>query len=571
MNKNAEPQSARPRSTSARTDRRQRVWYSLISSILGKRMVTPPKFKLRVEVEPGPKPSIARLATARTAFVGRTLRGPVGRALLVKSFAEFQQTFGGLWQPAPLGYAVEQFFDNGGREVLIVRVVNGARAASLNLSAGDSFLNLEALRPGKAEFLRASVDYDAIPPSDTKHFNLTIQRVRAQGTSQVDDQEIFRRVSMLPGSDTYLATAIGTSQLVKFTGALPRCRPDRTVNPSSGVAHAYVQSNSDGDDGAPLCDYDVIGSEVEGTGIFALSGVDYFNFLCIPPLSRDKDPGLPVLLVAERYCALRRALLIVDPPAHWHTADDALRGLKTWQLTSENALMYFPRILAQDKLRGQVEAFAPCGAVAGMLARSDEIFPLWDPKRNDEAVPRPGYRPTCVVSDERRDKLTRMGVNTIQAVRSAVRSGTIPRTFAAGRAVSADWQYLSARRLALFIVNCIERGTRWAANAPAHSEIGGLLAQRVRVFFEGLYVAGAFGTRRVDDAYFVVVDERANAQGSSAAQFQFLIGFAAAHGSGLHSFRITHGPNGTQVQTVSTNRLNLAAHSPAELDWVERG
>jgi hypothetical protein len=513
--------------------------------------------------------SIARLATARTAFVGRTLRGPVNRPIAIKSFAEFQHMFGGLWQPAPLGYAVEQFFDNGGREALIVRVVNGARAATLSLNAGESVLKLQALRPGTREFLRASVDYDNIPEGDTKHFNLTIQRVRSQGTSQVDDQEIFRRLSMLPSSREYLPIAIAQSQLVKLDGGLPLLRPDRTLNPSSGVANAYVQSNSDGDDGAPLSDYDLIGSALERTGIFALSSVDYFNFLCIPPLSREQDVGPSVLLVAERYCKQRRALLIVDPPAHWHTADDALRGLRDWQLTSENALMYFPHILAHDKLRGHFESFAPCGAVAGMLARSDEIFPLWDPERNDEAVLRPGYRPTCMVSDERRNKLAVHGVNTIQGVRSAARSGPRPRTLAAGHAGSADWQYLSARRLALFIVNSIERGTRWAANAPARIEIGELVAKRVRVFFEGLFVAGAFGARRVDEAFFVVCDERAHAKGSAAAEFQFLIGFAAAHNNDFHSFRVTHGPMGTRIQPVSLNRLNFAPYSPAELEWVE--
>jgi uncharacterized protein len=533
-------------------------------------LVTPNNLQLRVEEQTGPKLSIARLATARTAFVGRTLRGPVNRPVVIKSFAEFQHVFGGLWQPAPLGYAVEQFFDNGGREALVVRVVNGARAASLSLSAGDSMLRLQALRPGTREFLRASVDYDNILDSDTKHFNLTIQRVRSQGTSQVDDQEIFRRMSMLPGSKEYLPTAIAQSQLVKLDGGLPLRRPERTVNPSSGVANAYIQSSSDGDDGAPLSDYDLIGSEVEGTGIFALSHVDYFNFLCIPPLSREQDVGLSVLLVAERYCAARRALLIVDPPAHWHTADDALRGLRDWDLSSENALMYFPHILAHDKLRGHFEAFAPCGAVAGMLARSDEIFPLWDPERNDEAVPRPGYRPTCMVSEERRNKLAMLGVNTIQGVRSAARMGPRPRTLAAGHAGSIDWQYLSARRLALFIVNCIERGTRWAAQAPTRIEIGELVAKRVRVFFEALFVDGAFGTRRVDEAFFVVCDRRARSKDSATGDFQFLVGFAAAHGNDLHSFRITHGANGTRIQPVSTNRLSFASYSPAELEWVDR-
>ncbi len=532
--------------------------------------MTPSNVSARVEEQLGPHQSVARLSTARTAFVGRTLRGPVNRPVPIKSFAEFQHIFGGLWQPAPLGYAVEQFFDNGGREALIVRVVNGARAPTLSLRAGDSVLTLQALRPGTREFLRASVDYDNILDGDTKHFNLTVQRVRSQGTSQVEDQEIFRRLSMQPGSKGFLPSVIAQSDLVRLVGGVPLRRPERTLHPASGVANAYVHSNSDGDDGAPLSDYDLIGSELDGSGIFALSDVDHFNFLCVPPLSREQDVGPSVMLVAERYCQKRRALLIVDPPAHWHTADDALRGLRDWNLASENALMYFPHILAHDKLRGHFESFAPCGAVAGMLSRSDEIFPLWDPERNDEAVLRPGYRPTCMVSDERRNKLAMFGVNTIQGVRSAARVGPRSRTLAAGNAASADWQYLSARRLALFIVNCIERGTRWAATVqPAH-DIAELVANQVRVFFEGLFVAGAFGARRVDDAFFVVCDERANSKSRTAQDFQFLVSFAAARNSDYHSFRITHGASGTKIEPVSLNRLNFAAYSPAELEWVDQ-
>jgi len=532
--------------------------------------VTPSNSTARVEEQLGAYQSIARLATARTAFVGRTLRGPVNHPVPIKSFAEFQHVFGGLWQPAPLGYAVEQFFDNGGRDALIVRVVNGARAATLALRAGDSVLRLQALRPGTREFLRASVDYDNIPDGDTRHFNLTIQRVRSQGTAQVEDQEIFRRLSMLPNSKGFLGSAIAQSQLVALAGDLPLRRPDRTLNPASGVANAYVNSSSDGDDGAPLSDYDLIGSELDGSGIFALSSVDHFNFLCVPPLSREQDVGPSVLLVAERYAKKRGALLIVDPPAHWHTADDALRGLRDWNLASENALMYFPHILAHDKLRGHFESFAPCGAVAGMLSRSDEIFPLWDPERNDEAVLRPGYRPTCMVSDERRSKLATFGVNTIQGVRSAARLGPRPRTLAAGNAGSADWQYLSARRMALFIVNCIERGTRWAATAHPANDTAELVATQVRVFFEGLFVAGAFGSRRVEDAFFVVCDERANTKGGSPQEFQFLVGFAAARNNDYHSFRISHGPSGTRIQPVSLNRWNFAPYSPAELEWVDK-
>jgi hypothetical protein len=533
-------------------------------------LVTPSNVGLRVEHARGPDQTITRLATARTAFVGRTLRGPVYRPTFIKSFAEFQRIFGGLWQPSPLGYAVEQYFDNGGHEAFIVRVVNGARPVTLTLSAGPETLRLRALRPGTREYLRASVDYDNIPVENADEFNLTIQCVRTSGTEHVEDQEIFRRLSVVPASEGYMPRVVGRSELIQLAGEMTARRPDRTLDPASGHSAGYVNSNTDGDDGAPLTDYDVIGSELDRTGIFALSSADYFNFLCIPPLSREQDIGPSALLVGARYCRARRALLIVDPPSQWQTADDALQGMRGWNLANENALMYFPRILALDKLRGHFELFAPCGAVAGMLARSDDQYPVWVPARHEEAVLRPGYRPGCLVTEDRRMKLAALGVNTLQAVRSAARIGVRPRTLAAGAAGSADWQYLGTRRLALFIVNSIERGTRWAASAQPRAQVADAVAAQVREFFEQLHDAEAFGPRRMEDAFFVACDPRINAPDSSACgEFLFVIGFAAARKAEFHSFRIAHSAAGSTVQPVSLNRLNSPHYSPAELNWVE--
>ncbi len=530
--------------------------------------MTPSNLGLQADAERGREPSISRLSTARTAFVGRTLRGPVCRPIFIKSFAEFQHVFGGLWQPSPLGYAVEQFFDNGGREALIVRVVNGARSATLTLKAGAQTLKLQALRPGTREFLRASVDYDNIAPDALAHFNLTVQRVRAHGTGQVEDQEIFHRLSLLPNSDSHLPRSLGQSTLVRIVGEVPTQRPDQTLDPASGLATAYVNSNCDADDGAPLTDYDLIGSSLEGTGLFSLRQAEYFNFLCLPPLSREHDVGPSALLVAARFCKESRALLIVDPPAGWLTADDALSGLRNWNLCSENALMYFPRVLAHDKLRGHFEVFAPCGAVAGMLSRHDEISPVWVTPEREEAILRPGYRPACLVGEDRRVKLAALGVNTIQAVRSTGRMVLRPRTLGAGSTASADWRYLSARRLALFIVNSIEHGTRWVSAAKSPAETPRFVAAQVQAFFEALHEAGSFGERRVDDAFFVICDERVNG-GDSVNEFHIVVGFPAGGARQFHCFRISHSPAGARVQPVSLNRLNFSRYSPAELDWVD--
>jgi uncharacterized protein len=62
------------------------------------------------------------VATSITAFIGSALRGPTGTPGSVNSFADFERLYGGLWAQSTLGYAVQQFFLNGGSQALIVRV-----------------------------------------------------------------------------------------------------------------------------------------------------------------------------------------------------------------------------------------------------------------------------------------------------------------------------------------------------------------------------------------------------------------------------------------------------------------
>src|SRR5580692_6872196 len=244
------------------------------------------------------QPAIERVATAVTAFVGRTLKGPVNRATSISSFDEYQRIFGGLWQPSTLSYAIEQYFENGGRSCIVVRVCNGGRAPTLSLPCGPQTLSLLGVSPGTREYLRAAVDYDGIAASETDRFNLVVQRLRAAGTELIEDQEIFRRVTIRTDAERSLPEVLSASRLVRLVGALPQVRPDRTMGPGSVGAMGYVASNPDGDDGDELTNYDIIGDARNGTGLFALRPDLNFNFLCIPPLSRQRDVGLPALLVA---------------------------------------------------------------------------------------------------------------------------------------------------------------------------------------------------------------------------------------------------------------------------------
>jgi len=509
--------------------------------------------------------AIERVPTAVTVFVGRTLRGPVGQPLAVRSFAEFQQHFGGLWQPSTLSYALEHFFENGGREARVVRVVNGARPPTLTLTAGSSVLRLLALNPGSREYLRASVDYDGLTAAEHERFNLVVQRVRTAGSELVEDQEIYRRVSVAPASGRFVTDVLLESRLVRVLGPAPAQRPDRSAGGPGGVAVGYTLSNPDGDDGAPITDYDIIGSASEGTGLFALGGQTRFNLLCIPPLARDRDVGLSTLLVAARLCRERHALLLVDPPSDWSSARLALESLRTWPFRSDSAVMFYPRVQAFDRLRGRVEIFGSAAAAAGLLARSDETWPVWAAAESEEAVLRPGLRPATPVSDAERARLAQAGVNTLLAVRGAARSGLSPRTLALGGSGASDWRYLSARRLALCIAASIERGTRWVLlehNGPATWERA---RAQVESFLEDLAAEGAFAGTESEETHFVIADERVNRpQTLAEGKFNLLFGFATSKPGEFDTWLVTHRAGASRVRPVSVNR---SATAGKRVEW----
>jgi Bacteriophage tail sheath protein len=66
--------------------------------------------------------TITGVATSITAFIGRALRGPVNEPTVINNYGDFENLFGGLDADCPLSYAVQDFFNNGGAEGIIVRL-----------------------------------------------------------------------------------------------------------------------------------------------------------------------------------------------------------------------------------------------------------------------------------------------------------------------------------------------------------------------------------------------------------------------------------------------------------------
>jgi hypothetical protein len=438
------------------------------------------------------------------AFIGRALRGPLNTPVLLRNFAEFRRRFGGMWQRSSLSMAVEQFFDHGGRQLYVVRVANGARGAMICIPAAQGVLVLRAVEPGSTESIRASVDYDGINANDTLHFNLTLQRV-APDTGLVVDQEIYRQLSCDKDDRNFIGSALTGSELALPQFPLPAGRPKPTTNAANRFDPGYVGHAQAGTDGGPLSDYDLVGSAVAGTGVFALNQVERFDLLYMPPPGRQKDLGPAAILAAELYCRRRGAMLLLDPPRAWNTAAAALSGTRDAGYASPNILSYFPRMYCRTD-DGVPRAVG--GALAGVLCKLDRNHGPWGGLEQKDLGFTRDLVPAVELAPDDARRLVREGLNVIAGPpgRAVTVSGSV--TLARNCPADRNFACLGVRRLCLMITNAIERATRWAVFQPNEVQLADRIHAQVHAYLSRLADAGAFA----DDHFIIQCDAGLHAQ-----------------------------------------------------------
>jgi phage tail sheath protein FI len=157
--------------------------------------VTPTYPGVYIEEAPSGVRPVIGVATSITAFVGSAPKGPENRAVRLAGFGDYERRFGGLARSSELGFAVQQFFRNGGSDALVVRVPNaGAVNASVTLldavTGSPKFaLVLEASSSG-AWGDRIAIDVDTAGVSDASSFNLAITDLGTGTTEWFTDLSI---------------------------------------------------------------------------------------------------------------------------------------------------------------------------------------------------------------------------------------------------------------------------------------------------------------------------------------------------------------------------------------------
>ena len=478
-----------------------------------------------VEEIPSGVRTITGVATSITAFVGWAPKGPTDRAELVLSWSDFVRKFGGLDTRSLLGYAVSQFFANGGQRAYIVRLVKPgdapAGAATSKVSLGK--LDVTARSPGQW-----ANDYAIVTKklsTDPTRFRVSVVNIKLIPTGVV--VESFENLSMKTDDPRFVGAVLNSDSEYVRGATTGTDAPDDTAIPADGTIPDAAKLKGGGD-GDPLVPNDAAFDTAldftnAASGIFLLDRIDLFNLLCIPG-----ETNKATIQSLQKFCRDRRAFLIADC-AQDATLDKLENGPDG--ITGDdaiNAAFYFPWLSAPDALQqNRPREFPPCGFIAGIYARTDTQRGVWKaPAGSDASLT--GILDTKVrLTDDENGVLNPLAVNCL---RTFPTYGTVvwgSRTLQGNDERGSEWKYVPVRRTALFIEETLYRATKWVVFEPNDEPLWAQIRLNIGAFMHDLFRQGAFQGSSPKDAYFVKCDKETTTQSDiNRGVVNIVVGFA---------------------------------------------
>lgn len=464
------------------------------------------------ELSSGIKP-LEGAGTSTAGFVGLAAKGPIGSAVPINNFTEFQKHFGDFSSDAMLPFAVNAFFNEGGRSCYVVRTCHydntdkpTAMTASRTCKAiGDATadaLKIEASSAGSWGNTLAIITRNP----DAASFSLEVFQ---NGRSV----ESYSGLSMDRAANNYAETRInGISDFVRVTDVVAAGSaldmPSRRPAPTAGAALDVLQNGNDGLAGLSADDY--IGKPSVGNGLNALNTVDDVSLVAVPE-AVDRS----VHVRGAAYCELRqdcfyiadcqRTITTADDVLNFKTADGIFAGGNA--VTSKYAALYAPWIEVFDPRNSGRIAIPPSGAVAGRYAGVDGTrgvhkapAGIVDGKLNSALGVVFGF----VQADQ--EKLNPAGINLIRGF-----PGSGPVIWGA-RTVSSDpeWRYLNVRRLFIFLRQSILAGTNWTVFEPNDPTLWKSIERNVAAFLRLQWLSGALVGTTAGQAFYVKCDSETN-------------------------------------------------------------
>jgi uncharacterized protein len=496
-----------------------------------------------IEEIPSGVRTITGVSTSITAFLGPAAKGPTDRAVRVLDLSDFTRQFGGLDPAFAMGYAVRDFFLNGGAEAVICRLYaapgNGTGLAGLAL--GD--LELVASSPGPwADGLLARVDHAVSADlaaawglTEDDLFNLQVR----DGPEGPLETFLNLTVKDSPRKVDRVLAAESALVRVKDPEALPETRPDANdppapEDPSPWVGETPTKVTTKGAAGGTLDVPAYAGDRDSRTGKYLLEDVDLVNLVCVLGNTPAETVSKTIYSDVLAYCVERRAFLVVDAPTEWTHADlvsDATTKVTELGLAgrdSRNAAVFYPRVREADPARGGLIAtFPACGVIAGTMARTDGTRGVWKTAAGIDASLTGIAELADALTDKENGVLNKVAIN---ALRTFPIFGSVvwgARTLRGADQAADEYKYIPVRRTALFLEESLYRGLKWVVFEPNDEPLWAQIRLNVGAFMQSLFRLGAFQGTTPAAAYFVKCDKETTTQDDvNRGVVNIVVGFA---------------------------------------------
>jgi hypothetical protein len=243
--------------------------------------------------------------------------------------------------------------------------------------------------------------------------------------------------------------------------------------------------------------------------IDTLQPIDDVNFIAVP--DRPTASGELMLTVQQAliaHCELmadRFAILDSNPGAPLYgsgSIEEQRRGLDS---TRGYAAVYGPWLRTVPANSGPPILVPPSGHVAGIFARSDNNRGVFKAPANEIVNDAIGVERRISLIDQ--GQLNLQGINIVQVFQDGGR----PTLWGARTtATDTNWQYVSTRRLFLFLEKSIQDGIRWAVFEPNNLSLWQKLKRTLTDFLTTQWRDGALFGVKAEDAFYVRIDEVLN-------------------------------------------------------------
>ena len=304
-----------------------------------------PGVTITTAVRTGPTSATVR-ESSQAFFIGLAQRGPVDSAVLVRSLAEFEETFGTYVTYAYLHPTVQTFFEEGGTQCYIARVVGpGATTANVLLNeggaGGENVIELTANGPGDWAH---SMQIQVTASGSLRNIKLTYNGDLVYQTgNRASASALVSAINNSAIASQYMTATLLINELPEVSAA------------TAFGADSFTDGNDD------------IGDEtVDSTFTAYVDSLDLFlDSYGTGAVVCPETHQINTQLIAHANAYNRIALLHLEEASSDPAGDAATLGAEDH---SEHAAVYYPWVFIPTDVNGVNKLIPPTGFVAGKRA-----------------------------------------------------------------------------------------------------------------------------------------------------------------------------------------------------------